>query len=274
MKKTTLIIFSVLLIMSTISLTCFASSKIVVETIAPNTPTDFVIRDDPATTKPKTTTKQYNLPTVPQTTKTEVKTTKEAVTTSQPITTVEDTTVKKVIYMNATFISEVPEDVSGDINITIFNKDTGDTYDFVLPKSNNYFLITEIPVGEYIYKKVVIPNNEDSRFVAQYSSFRVGTVMNCLVNFEVVDTSITESQEIDENITEIETSESLSIATESTSPEIVVEPEVKSENKFTTVVMPIAVLILLIAIYIFKKYSKKDIESAEIQNDVPNNNRY
>lgn len=274
MKKTTLIIFSVLLIMSTIGLTCFAYSSVVVETISPNTPTDFIIRDDPATTRTKTTTKKYDLPTIPQTTKAEVKTTKEAVTTSQPVVTVEDTTTKKVIYMNATFISEVPEDVSGDIDITIFNKDTGKTYDFVLPKNNNYFLITEIPVGEYIFKKVVIPNNEDDRFVAQCSSFRVGTVMNCLVNFTVVDTSITESQKTDENANEIKTDESSSIAPETTSSEIVVEPETKPENRFKTVIIPVAVLVPVIAIYIFKKYSKKDIENTETQNDIPNNNRY
>ena len=93
-------------------------------------------------------------------------------------------------YANATFSPNVPNAVNGDIQISIYNKDTGDTFDFTLPKNNHFFLITEIPVGHYEITQVNISNNKNNRFEAEHSSFTVGNTMNCIVNFNVIDTKV------------------------------------------------------------------------------------
>ncbi len=276
MKKTLIFIVSILLIISSLSVVCFASNKIAVAT--GNDSNNVVIKDDSERTKttaPKTTeaiTPQTDPITtnVYQYVESIKKNTEVSVSTSDSIDdsdangsskTELTTSVKnKKIYMNVTFISEVPDGVSGDISISVYNKDTGDTFDFILPKSNHYFLMEEIPVGHYIYTKVNIPNNENNRFVAEYASFTIGYVMNSIVNFEVIDTKSTETQ-IESIITE--TISNTIITSETV--DFVVKPETKKESKFKTIVIPVIVLIFIIALYIFKKFNKKNIEDNDVQ---------
>lgn len=279
MKKILIFVFSILLIISSLSVVCFASGKIAVATGTNSN--NVIIKDDPEIAN-KTTEKNTNntpMETDPITTnvyqyvESIKKNTEVSVSTSDSVDdsavngsskTELTTSVKnKKIYMNVTFISEVPDSVSGDISISVYNKDTGDTFDFILPKSNHYFLMEEIPVGHYIYTKINIPNNENNRFVAEYASFTIGYVMNSIVNFEVIDTKSTETQ-IENIITE--TISDTTITSETV--DFIVKPEIKKENKFKTIVIPIIVLIFIIALYIFKKLNKKNIKNDDVQNNV------
>lgn len=278
MKKTMIFIISILLIISSLSVVCFASGKIAVAT--GNNSNNVIIKDDPEITNKTAEKNTGNIPleTDPVTTNAyqyaeNLKNT-SATTTTTELTNSENVTHNNIInpnndkkiYMNATFVSDVPEAVENNILISVYNKDTNETFDFSLPKNNRFFLMVELPIGNYVYTKIHIPNNENNRFVAEYTPFTVGRVMNCIVNFNVIDTEATTKQNSTQTtISNIVTSEHTSFTTDT---DIVVEPDVKNESKFGRIIVPVVILLLTAGFYIFRKANKKSIDNGDLQNDT------
>lgn len=278
MKKYILIILSIIIVVSSVSVTCFAVAK---PSVAPNGGGNdkVVIGDNPKTTKTTTlteTTKKTTIATDPVTTN--MYQYAESIKTTAPKTTnnknqqdhTETSTKHKKIYMNATFISEVPEEIKKDIVISIFNEDTKDAFDITLSPNNRFFAMVELPVGNYVYTKVVIPDNENNRFVPIYRPFYVGQAMNIIVDFEVIDKEATET----ESSTEIVINNVTTTLTEETTEDVIVV-ETPQKNNFAKIIFPIAIVILVIAVYIFKKYNKKnETDETSDNNDANFINRF
>lgn len=278
MKKYILVILSIIIVVSSISITCFAVGK---PSVAPNGSGNnkVVISDDPEITKATTlteTTKETTIATDPATTN--MYQYAEAIKTTTPKTTnnknqhnkTETLTKHNKIYMNATFISEVPEEIKKDIVISIFNEDTKDAFDITLSPNNRFFAMVELPVGNYVYTKVIIPDNENNRFVPIYRPFYVGQAMNIIVDFEVIDKEATET----ESSTEIVINNVTTTLTEETTEDVIVV-ETPQKNNFAKIIFPIAIAILVIAVYIFKKYNKKnETDETSDNNDTNFINRF
>jgi hypothetical protein len=275
MKKYILVILSIIIVVSSISITCFAVGK---PSVAPNGNGNntIVISDDPEVNKTTTsteTTKKTTIATDPVTTN--MYQYAEAIKTTTPETTnnknqqghTETSTKHKKIYMNATFISEVPEEIKKDIIISVFNEDTKDAFDITLSANNSFFAMEELPIGNYVYTKVTIPDNENNRFVPIYRPFYVGQAMNIIVNFEVIDKEATETESSTEIVINTGTT---TLTEESTEAAIVVETPQK--NSFPKIIFPIAIIVLVIAIYIFKKHNKKNNDETDETSDNNNTN--
>lgn len=105
----------------------------------------------------------------------------------------DDKSIEEIIVpeiCNVTFSPDVPNAVNGDIKFAVRNKSTKKTYDYVLKKKHDYNLIVELPVGHYEITQVNISNNKNNRFEVEHSSFAVGNTMNCIVNFNIIDTKV------------------------------------------------------------------------------------
>ena len=166
MKKTMIFIISILLIISSLSVVCKKKKKIAVAT--GNNSNNVIIKDDPEITNKTAEKNTGNIPleTDPVTTNAyqyaeNLKNT-SATTTTTELTNSENVTHNNIInpnndkkiYMNATFVSDVPEAVENNILISVYNKDTNETFDFSLPKNNRFFLMVELPIGNYVYTKM------------------------------------------------------------------------------------------------------------------------
>lgn len=266
MKKITVILFSILLIVSSVCVTCFAANKGVATGSSSGTTGKAVIGDaSELTTTIKPTTESTTDKLIVTTNMFQYAESLKTTTTTTTKKTTESTSFKpQSVYMNATFVVDAPEAVTGDIQVSIYNKNTNENFYFVLPENNNYFLIVEIPVGSYTFSEITIKDNE-GRFVAESYPFYIGKTMNSIVNISVFDTkstptspntnnSLTSQHTTNENVTEL-----------TTNVDIIVQPKKKNIN----FIIPVVFVVFIAGIYIHKKINKKNIENdKESQNDV------
>ena len=264
MKKNKILIYllSLCILIVNVSVTVFAREA----SPAPTNESGYVIKE--STEAGTTTTKSAPIPTKPKTTTVyqvidkanKEKQEKEEKMEKESLAQIEKASSEvnqETIRMNATFSPDVPESISGDINISIYNKSTKKTYNYVLKEKYDYFLIVEIPMGAYIISKCEIPGNENNRYVVDHGTFLVGKVMNTLVRLEIIDTESSEiaSEETLEETTEVLLTESTSEET-TREIEVVVQPEKK--NNLTSTIFSIVIIIVVLALYILKKNKNKD----------------
>lgn len=248
------------------------------EDLTPGEGTEFVNEDD-ITTEP-TTEYVFEPPTE------EESTVFEPVTMDVEIVT--SVTKGKRTEYNATFDAYVEDGVTDFIDISVQNLQSSELYTFRLFETNGFFKVVTLPEGEYKLVSGKAANDNLGKYPVETVYFTVGKVLNQFVAFnvgipaepydhiaaELTEQGIDASDLYDEVITaKPEPTEEVPETDENGNEIDNPEHPPKEKGGFIKKLVPALFLLIIIALYVFKRSQRKG-KIADNDDNFPTNISY